>query len=316
MEGSQDNPKDICYSVLIPVYNSENIIADTVNQIQDFFYKKNLTHEIVLINDGSTDNSWPVIRDIASTENSVVSINLLKNYGQHTAILCAINHAKGDYMITMDDDLQNPPKELIRLIDKIHEGYDLVFARFQDKKHTLYRKIGTKIVNYLNRKIFQKPKNIVLTNFRIFTKEVADRLSHYNTPQPYIPGLLLMFSSRIANVTTEHHARKEGNSNYSLVRIIKLTGRLLFNYSSYPLQLLATVGLIVSLLSFLFGIYSIVKAITVGSDVKGWTSLVVLLSFINGFTILILGVLGEYVMRILNQISFHDPYQVKEVIHN
>ncbi len=302
------------YSVLIPVYNSEKIVVETVRQIQSFFDSHQFNYEIILVNDGSTDQSWPVISQLANDFPGIVSINLLKNYGQHTSVFCAIKHASGDYLITMDDDLQNPPSELIKLIDKIHEGYDLVFARFDSKKHKSYRKMGTKVVNYLNSKIFNKPKHITLTNFRIFTKEVAKRMENYNTPYPYIPGLLLMFSSKIANVSTEHHARKEGQSNYSIKRIIKLVATLLFNYSSYPLQLLATIGLIVSLLSFLFGLYSIVKAITVGSDVQGWTSLVVLLSFINGFTILILGVLGEYVTRIMNQLSFQEPYQVDQII--
>ncbi|MBL4652453.1 MAG: glycosyltransferase family 2 protein [Flavobacteriales bacterium] len=302
------------YSVIIPVYNSELIVENTVNQTLKSFEDFQLRCEIILINDGSTDHSWQKIKELAINNAEVSSINLLKNYGQHTAVLCGIQEAKGDYLITIDDDLQNPPSEIIKLINKIKEGYDLVFAKFPVKKHSMYRRFGTKIISYLNSKIFHKPKDITLTNFRIFTKEVAHRVSSYNTFYPYIPGLLLMFSPSIANQEAEHHEREIGQSNYSFIKIIQLVSRLLFNYSSYPLKILTGIGFVIATLSFLIGTFFVLRGLLIGSSVEGWTTLVVLLSFFNGFLIIMLGTLGEYVSRILNQLSVQNAFQIKEIV--
>ena len=302
------------YSIIIPVYNSARIIEKTVNLCIEEMIKNNLKFEILLINDGSTDGSWEIIQKLAKENEEVNSVDLLKNYGQHTAVFCGIQRANGDYLITLDDDLQNPPEEIMKLIYKIQEGYDLIFAKFKSKKHSSYRKLGTKLINYLNTKIFNKPKDVVLTNFRIFNKDVAVRVSSYNTFYPYIPGLLLMFASVIGNVETDHHARKIGSSNYSMMKILKLVSRLLFNYSSYPLKILTGVGFVIALFSFLGGIYFILKGIFVGSSVPGWTTTIVLLSFFNGFLIIMLGILGEYVSRILNQLSVQKAYQIRDIV--
>lgn len=217
-------------------------------------------------------------------------------------------------MITMDDDLQNPPEELIKLINKIAEGYDLVFGQFHQKMHAGVRKLGTRVIAHLNAQIFGKPKEIKLTNFRIFTRDTAQRLLSYKTNYPYIPGLLLLHASNMANVETEHHARLIGDSNYTLWRIIKLVSRLLFNYSSYPLKIASSVGTSISVLSFLLGLFFIFKALVIGSSVEGWTTIVVLVSFLSGFIIVMIGIIGEYLARIMNQLASDVPYQIREKI--
>jgi hypothetical protein len=170
------------------------------------------------------------------------------------------------------------------------------------------------VVNDLNRRIFQKPDHITLSNFRIFTREVADRVKGFKTYYPYIPGLLLLSAQRMANVETEHHPRKVGGSNYNFWKIAKLVSRLLFNYSSYPLRLLTGFGFFVSALSFLWGIGVIIKDLYFGVEVKGWTTLVVLISFLGGFIIVLLGVIGEYIARIMSQLSLSAPYQISRVV--
>jgi len=302
------------YSVIIPVYNSEPLVEKTVRSTIEFFRSNQIRYEIVLINDHSSDGSWQKISDLAREEDNVIAINLLRNYGQHSAVFCGIKNSSGDFLITMDDDLQNPPEEIIHLINQINDGYDAVFAKFHQKRHGLTRRLGSKIVGYLNYKIFSKPKGLTLSNFRIFTRKVADRMVGYNTFYPYIPGLILMFSSNMANVDTDHKPREIGESNYSLFAIIKLVARLLFNYSSFPLKILTTIGFIISLSSFAGGAFYVVKAMIFGTSVQGWPTLVVLLSFLNGFIIIMLGVIGEYLTRIMNQLSVEDAYQVKEIV--
>jgi len=300
-------------SIIIPVYNSENIIALTLEKTIAELDNLDVDYEILLINDGSSDDSWSVIDNLTNKYTCVIAVDLLKNYGQHSAILCGISLAKGDYLITMDDDGQNPPSEIGKLYNKIIEGYDVVFAQFIKKQHAHYRKFGTKVVNLLNEKIFKKPGDIDLTNFRIFTKEVADRVVIHKTFSPYIPGLLLMYSSKIANVKTIHDKRIDGSTNYSILKIMQLVGRILFNYSTYPLNFVVGAGFTVSLISFLLGISYIAQFFFTGVSVPGWTTVVVLLSFISSFIMLILGVLGQYVVRLLQQSSHSTAFQIRTI---
>ena len=302
------------YSIVIPVYRSEQIIEKTITRIIDISVLKDFNIELVLVNDGSPDNSWSIIETAAQNDSRIKAINLLKNYGQHTAVYCGIKESMGDFIITMDDDLQNPPEELHHLIEKIHEGYDLVFAEFNQKMHAGFRKLGTRLVSYLNNKIFGKPKDLKLTNFRIFTRATANRLIAYKTNYPYIPGLLLMSASKMANVKTEHHAREIGSSNYTLMRILKLMARLLFNYSSYPLKMVSGAGIFISVMSFFAGLFFIAKSVFLGVDVEGWTTIVALLSFLCGFILIMLGIMGEYLARIMNQLASSEPYQIREIV--
>lgn len=304
------------YSVVVPVYNSEAIIEQTVAGIINFFRSNNLRYEIILVNDGSRDNTWNKLVHLTHANKNLRSINFLKNYGQHSAVYCGIRESKGDYVITMDDDLQNPPAEIIHLINKIKEGHDAVFAKFKVKQHSFTRRLGSKVIGYLNEEIFRKPKGLTLTNFRIFSKEVVQRMTAYKTLYPYIPGLILMFANNIANVYTEHHERKAGKSNYTIVTIARLVSRLLFNYSSFPLKLLSAVGFSVSLISFLIGMFYLLRALFIGSQVLGFTTLIVVLSFLNGFVIVMLGVMGEYISRIMNHLSSDISYYIKETVVN
>jgi len=290
------------HSVVIPVYNSEQLLPKTVERTVAFFEGHDLDYEIILVDDGSRDGSWQKVLESSRDNSHVVGVRLLKNSGQHSAICCGIRHARGDLVITMDDDLQNPPEEILHLIEKIEEGYDVVFARFAVKRHPLLRRLGSRVVNHLNTRIFAKPREITLTNFRIFTREVADRLARYRTVYPYIPGMLLMMSSRVANVETQQ------------VAISKLVAALLFNYSSFPLKLLTTVGFGISALSFGVGAFYLLKSLLVGSRVTGWPTLTVLLSFLNGFIIVMLGVIGEYVSRVINHLSVESSYQVRDIV--
>ena len=296
------------------MYNSENIVAQTVERAVEFFEKHGYSYEIVLVNDGSRDNSWAVISSLAERFHSVKAINLLHNYGQHNANLCGFRHASGDYVITMDDDLQNPPEEIAKLIAAAGEGYDLVIGQFKQKKHSFYRRFGSRIVGYINRKVFYGQKDLVLTNFRLIRKDVVDRVCSYKSRLPYIPGLVLMFSNNRANVVVEHLPRKEGKSNYSIYRILKLVSTILFNYSSMPLRFMAAFGFVVSAISLMLALYYFISALVAGANVPGWSTLVILLSFFNGILILLISVVGEYVVRLLRESGSSDSYYIKEIV--
>lgn len=215
----------------------------------------------------------------------------------------------------MDDDLQNPPEEIGKLATKAGEGYDLVIGKFEQKRHASYRRLGSVLIRFINRHIFGQEKDLTLSNFRMIRRDVVDRICAYRGPYPYIPGLCLMYSRRRANALVEHHLRRIGKSNYNLARILELVATILFNYSSLPLRVVGGAGGIVAIGSFLLGLYYLVEGLLHHRAVPGWTTLVVLLSFIDGVIMVMLAMLGEYVIRIINQISQADPYIVHDKVH-
>jgi glycosyltransferase involved in cell wall biosynthesis len=301
------------YSIVIPVYNSARIVEQVIDQTMDLFEKQGWDYEIILVNDGSRDQSWEVISKKAKVCPPVTAVNLMRNYGQHTAVYCGFRFSSGDYVITIDDDLQNPPEEIIHLIDKLKDGHDLVFGRFRQKKHSGVRNIGSHIIRLINNRVFRCPPDIIPTNFRLIRRDVIDRILQYHTSYPYITGLVIMFSNNPANVWVEHRERLEGRSNYNLYKILSLVARILFNYSVWPLRLVSSAGFLISFLSFLVGVILIFNKLLDKVQVEGWTGLMVMLAFFNGMVILILGMLGEYTARVLQQISSSEIYHVKDI---
>jgi len=307
-----ENPK---YSVVIPVYNSSSIVGRVIEQTIEFFEKHPWNYEIILVNDGSRDRSWDVISEKAKIHSQVIAINLMRNYGQHTAVYCGFKYSSGDYVITIDDDLQNPLEEIIHLIEKVKDNNnDVVFGRFKQKMHSGVRNVGSHVVRLINNKVFACPKEIVPTNFRLIRRDVVERILQYRTAYPYITGLVLMFSNNPGNVWVEHRERLAGKSNYNLYKILSLVARILFNYSVLPLRVVSTTGFFVSFVSFLAGVILIVNKLLDNVIVEGWTGLMVMMAFFNGITVLILGILGEYTVRILQQISSDKNYHVKDIV--
>ncbi len=313
MSGPLDDPADrasYTYSVVIPVFNSEQIVGDTVDQVVAVFTAAGLDHEVILVNDGSRDGSWDVIAEKARTIPHVVAIDLLHNYGQHHANLVGLRESTGDYVITMDDDLQNPPDQALLLIDEAMTGKDVVFGQFERKQAAGYRRLGTRAISAMNRRIFGQPPDLEVSNYRILRRDVVDRICASQTAYPYITGQALIYSRNRSNVMVRHEPRRVGSSNYSLVRILRLVLTILFSYSSFPLRFAAGVGFAIAVLSFLLGGIYVLLGVLGETQVQGWTTLVVLLSIFNGFTIAMLSMLGEYVVRTLNTVSSQERYHV------
>ena len=310
----QEKPTN--YSVVIPVYNSEGVVGTTIDRAVAFFEKHGLDYEIILVNDGSRDGSWDVVREKAQGKPHLIAMNLLHNYGQHTAVLCGLRKSTGDYVITLDDDMQNPPEEMIHLIEKAKEGHDLVVGKFAQKKHALYRRWGSIVVGAINRRIFHQPKDFTMSSFRLIRRDVVERICSYHTSYPYITGMALMFSANRANAMVDHHDREIGKSNYNIFKITELVMRILFNYSAVPLRMVSAMAFVIATMSFLLATFFFVRGLIGSVKVPGWTTVVVLLSFFNAVTILILSMLGEYTVRLLNQTSAADVYHVKETIEH
>jgi len=296
-------------SVVVPVYNSESILQDLAAELDH--YLAELDFEVIFVNDGSTDGSWGVLQQLAANRSGFLAVDLMRNYGQHSALFCGFQVATGEFVITMDDDLQNPPSEIPRLIGRIEEGFDVVFGRFRQKQHGMIRELGSRVVGWLNRRLFRKPPDLVLTNFRIIRREIIDAICETRTAFPYIPGLLLLTAKTFANVDVEHHARRTGQSNYGITTIAALIWRIIFNYSALPLRWACIGGIGVSGISFLLGAFHLFRALIFGTSSPGFPTLVCLLAFCNGVTLFVLALLSEYVVRLVNEVSGIPAYRIR-----
>jgi len=210
----------------------------------------------------------------------------------------------------MDDDLQNPPDQALLLIDEAMTGKDVVFGEFDRKQAAGYRRLGSKLIGAINRRIFGQPPDLVVSNFRILRRDVVDRISASRTAHPYLTGQALMYSSRRSHVRVRHDQRPVGKSNYSLRRILHLVLTILFTYSSYPLRIGALLGFAMSFVSMVLGAFYLLSGLLRDTEVQGWTTLVVLVSVFNGFTIALLSMLGEYVVRTLDAVSNRESYHI------
>ncbi|MCI0687887.1 MAG: glycosyltransferase family 2 protein [Sporichthyaceae bacterium] len=300
------------YSIVIPVFNSVGIVGETVDRVIEVFEKEGLSFELILVNDGSRDGSWEVIEAKARADSRIIALDLLRNYGQHHANLAGFREATGDYVITMDDDLQNPPDQALVLIEAAMRGHDVVFGQFDQKQAARHRQLGSQAINMINRRIFGQPPDLAISNFRILRRDVVKRICASRTAHPYITGQALLYSSNRSHVPVRHEARSVGTSNYNLARILRLVLTILFSYSSYPLRLGALIGFAISGLSFVLGGIYLVRGMFGSPQIEGWTTLVVLLAIFNGFTIALLSMLGEYVTRTLNAVSAQDTYHVSQ----
>lgn len=304
--------KAFTYSVVIPVFNSEPVVGRTIDRVVEVFDGAGLDYQVVLVNDGSRDRSWEIIADRARSNRRVVALNLLRNYGQHHANLAGFQESTGDYVITMDDDLQNPPDQALILIDEAMRGHDVVFGRFERKQAPGYRRWGSKVIDLINRRVFEQPPDLAVSNFRILRRDVVERICASHTAHPYVTGQALLFSHNPGDVTVRHEPRPVGRSNYGLVRILRLVFTILFSYSLFPLRAAALGGFLIALCSFLLGGFYLVRSFFVDTPVPGWTTIAVLLSVFNGVTIALLSMLGEYVVRTLNAVSVETTYHVTQ----
>ena len=292
---SADRPN---LSVVIPVFRSENLLADTVNELIETL--EGGSFEVVLVDDGSPDGSWEVVRRLAVSDARVRGLRLYKNHGQHHAVLAGMSVARGDWVVTIDDDGQNPPSEIKALMDDA-DGHDVVFGRFREKQAHGMRRFGSRAVRWLNIKVFGMPQDFHVSNVRLIRRDVVDRILSDRTAFPYVTGQALLHSASPSWVYVDHRPRLDGKSNYTVARIAVLLLNILFAYSVWPLRVAAALGFAVSVLSLLAGLTYLVMALAGRLQVEGWATVVVLIATLGGVTIGMLAMLGEYVIRILTQ---------------
>lgn len=308
------NKKSSCFSVVIPVFNSAETLQELHSKLQSVFINMGKTFEIIYVNDCSKDNSMQILRKIHSQHHNVVVIDLYRNFGQQNALMCGFNYCRGKYIITMDDDLQNPPEEIPKLFAKLNEDYDAVLGSYINKQDKFHKNFGSLIFRKLNHKIFGVKKDLKFSSFRIIKKEIINQIKNNTTTFPYISGMLVQITRNITNVIVNHEKRKYGKSNYTFKKLLKISLNLLINHSTILLKFFGYFGLCISFFSFLFGLILTVKQLVLGYALAGWTSLIVLVSFYNALILIILFIIGEYISRILKESSNDNQYSIKEVL--
>lgn len=304
------------YSYIIPCYNSEATISIVVNEIKETMSKENISdkeYEIILVNDYSKDNTGNVIKQLSLTNKNIISIQFAKNFGQDSACLAGYSFAKGELVITLDDDGQTPANEVMTLINKINEDYDVVFGKYSHKHHSKFRNWGSKVNDFMACKLINKPKDLYLCSYFVARKFVIDEILHYNNPYPYIRGLLLRTTTKMCNVPINHRDRLVGESTYTLKKLFNLWFNGFTAFSIKPLRVSAIIGLIAALFSFILIIYALIQKVTNPGLEIGWTSLISVISFFSGLILMTLGLIGEYIGRIYISLNKSPQYVIKEV---
>jgi len=308
-----DPAPSVGLSIVVPVYRG----ADTVGQLVEALSALQPVGgiEIVLVNDGSPDNSGDVCRALASTATVPLTyVEHARNFGEHNAVMTGLRHVRGRYVITMDDDLQNPPEEVVRLYDHARlGGWDVVYTRYAEKKHETWRNIGSRFANWVADQLMDKPKGLYLSSFRCMSALVVREVSRYAGPYPYVDGLIMQVTQRIDSIEVMHLARAQGRSNYTLRRLVRLWLNLATNFSLLPLRLAMFAGIGMGVLGMLGAIFTIIEALTKDTP-SGWASTMTMMLLLAGVQFLILGVLGEYVGRAFLSANGKPQGVVRDVV--
>ncbi|MFL1461249.1 glycosyltransferase family 2 protein [Roseococcus sp. DSY-14] len=283
-------------SVVIPVYRGAATIGRLVEALSALRPEGGL--EIVLVNDGSPDNSGEVCRELVRTATVPITfIEHARNFGEHNAVMTGFRHARGAYVINMDDDLQNPPEEVVRLYDHCRLGnWDVVYTTYAKKEHEGWRNLGSRFANRVADALLDKPRGLYLSSFRCCAALVVREVTKYEGPYPYIDGLIMQVTQRITTLEVKHYARAEGQSNYTMRRLVRLWLNLATSFSLLPLRLAMFAGAAMGVLGLLLALFVIIEAMFIETP-SGWASTMTVMLLIAGVQFLILGVMGEYLGR-------------------
>lgn len=301
------------YSVVVPVFNSQDSLEELFQRTDKVFSGLNKDFEMIFVEDGGYDGSWEVIKKIkASSPEKVRGIKLSRNFGQHNAVLCGFSQAKGDFVITIDDDLQIPPEEIVKLIECYnHQKADLVYGYFPKKQHSKVRNFGSKVIKKSTKVIYKAPGEG--SSFRLMTRDIVQSILTHTQEFVYIDELLLWYTTSIGFVEVEHRKRPYNTSQYTTFNLFKIAFKLLVATTDIPLRVMVYGGFLSSIITFLFGVYYIFRKIFYKVP-PGYTSIIVTILFSTSIIILSLGIIGQYLHRVYKLQNKRPAYLVKEKI--
>lgn len=300
-------------SIIIPCYNSEKTIGYVVEDVKK--HLENLyKYRIILVNDNSSDQVWQVIEKLCNDNPNITGISLAQNFGQQAARMAALQDADGDYVVFMDDDGQHPAEGISKLIDKAAEGYDIVYAFFNRKQESSFKRFGSWVNMKMTNWIMQKPRDVRQSSFFVVRGFVIQELKHYTSPFPYLFGYFMKITKNIANVEIVHQERISGISGYNFRKLFKLWFDGFTGFSVVPLRIISFLGSLCALIGFGSGIAIIIQKILNPTIAAGYTSLIAVILFCSGLILLMLGLTGEYIGRIFLTVNNLPQYVVREKI--
>lgn len=312
-ELQQDFMPSLDVSVVVPVYNSAATLGPLLERLTHSLEQITSSYEIILVDDGSRDDSWAVMQSLRTTYSEhLVVVQLMRNYGQHNTLMCGLGLARGEYVVTMDDDLQNPPEEVPKLLEHIkRENLDLVYGCPDTRNHAAWRNLGASIVWQFYRTVFKNP--VTPTPFRIMRYQLARSVLFYDLNFTYLDGLLAWCTSRIGSVEVEHHARAQGRSGYSLGKLLGLALNLYTNFSLIPLQIVSALGFVTATSGFLVGAFYLVQFLASNIVIPGYASTIIAILILGGVQLLALGVIGEYLGRLHLNVNRKPQFVIRQL---
>lgn len=303
-------------SFIIPCYRSEHTIELVVEEIIKIVSQKDAyQYEIILVNDNSPDNVLQTLKSMASKNLQLKIIDLADNFGKQSAVMAGLSMIKGDYVVCLDDDYQCPMDHFWDLMEPLKQGYDIAMAQYGVKKQSWFRNLGSRMTSTMFQVLLSKPKTLQLTNFYIFKRFIAEEMQKYENPYPYLHGLLLRTTKKIAGVPMEERERAYGTSGYTFKKLFRFWCDGFTGFSVKPLHIAIIMGFLFSALGAAYGLFLIIHWFIQPSKVAGWTSLMALMLFIGGTILVVLGILGEYVGRIYLCINNTPQYVIRDTIN-
>ncbi|MBD3392074.1 MAG: glycosyltransferase [Chitinivibrionales bacterium] len=301
-------------SIVAPVYNSRECLEELARHVKDVCSANNISWELILVNDCSTDDSWSIIRKLCSSSSSIRGLNLRRNFGQDNAIMAGIHCASGLYVVIMDDDLQHDPADIPSLLEEIRRGYDVVYATYRRKRQRLWKNIGSWFNGKVATILLRKPEAVYLSPYKILTSDIATEIGRYDGPYPYIDGLLFRSTCRYSEVPVKHADRFKGRTTYTLLKSIKVWTRLVTTFSVFPLRLATVIGFVTAISGIALGFYFMLIRLTQPDIPIGWASTTVSVLVLSGIQLFAIGVVGEYIGRAYLNLNRHPQYAVGEAV--
>ena len=302
-------------SFVIPCYNSSRTLGKVIEEIREAMeVLREYSYEIILVNDCSPDNTFSVITELCRKYEEIKGLDLAKNFGQHGALMAGFHQITGDIIVCLDDDGQTPAKEVGKLLHKIEEGDDVVYASYASKKHSLFRNFGSLMNEKMAQFLLGKPKDLYVSSYFAARSFVIREMLKYENAYPYVIGLVLRTTKRISNVEVNHREREVGQSGYTFRKLLALWFNGFTAFSTKPLRIATVSGSLFALAGFGYGIYTILKKFLVPEVPIGFSSLMSALMFIGGMVLLMMGLIGEYIGRIYICINNAPQFVVREMV--
>ena len=301
-------------SFVSPVYRAEKILEKLVSEIQNVMEDIQETYEIVLVDDRSPDNSWETMKRLSNEYSEVKSIRLSRNFGQHPTIMAGLSQAQGEWIVVLDCDLQDQPKEVKKLYNKALEGYDAVLAKRKQRQDSFLKKISSSLFSKIYGFFTDTEYDNEIANFGIYNKKVIDSILKISDYIKFFPLFVNFVGFNSTTIEVEHSKREDGNSTYSLGKLLSLAFNTIISFSNKPLKLFVKFGMIISVLSFLFGLYNIYLSLKGEIEILGYSSIIVSIWLLSGIIITTIGVTGIYVGKIFNQVKSRPVYIIDEIL--